>query len=63
MIGISGGIFDGHGISEMLYQLNTQVFILTCMFGLYLALKIAKPFIDQLLQEYKRSNKSGERDE
>lgn len=52
-----------YSISEMLYRLNTQVFILTCMFGLYLAFKIAKPFIDQLLKKYKRSNKSGERDE
>ena len=50
-----------YSISEMLYRLNTQVFILTCMFGLYLAFKIAKPFIDQLLKKYKRSNKSGEK--
>ena len=50
-----------YSISEMLYRLNAQVFILICMFGLYLAFKIAKPFIDQLLKKYKRSNKSGEK--
>ena len=46
-----------YSISEMLYRLNTQVFILTCMFGLYLALKIAKPFVVARITKKNQSKK------
>ena len=46
-----------YSISEMLYRLNTQIFILTCMFGLYLAFKIAKPLVMSRIAKKNKSKK------